>query len=106
MATDPNKEVLKEEPSSQVLAEMEATRARDEALEADAKTDDAVEKAHNESDAATEAAVAAGDGAAIGVDGKTAVTFYNPAPKAERGEARNQRLADESKAQAEADAKS
>ena len=78
-------------PSEQVKAEMEARDDAAKAAEEQAKVDDAVDEAHNEKTAADEGAAAQGDNAALGVDGKTAVSFYNPAPKA----VRNRDLTDE-----------
>ena len=51
------------------------------AAEEGAKTDEKLAKAHNDQTAGDEALV---QDAAVGVDGKNAVSFYNPAPKAVR----------------------
>lgn len=72
-----------EEMSEQVKAELEgAETAAEEAKAADEAAKKADEAAKGDKSVA-EMAVEAG--AEVGEDGKTAVTFYNPAPKARRG---------------------
>jgi hypothetical protein len=93
MATKSNGTVAggNDEASEQVKAEFAGREDEAKAAEAAAETDEKVQKAHDEGTAAEEGAAAQGEDVALGVDGKTAVTFYNPAPKA----VRNRDLGDE-----------
>lgn len=94
--TDSKKEAAKtapaaDEPSSQFVAEMEGNaKAAEETAKVD-ETAEAVEEAHNEGDAAAEAA-AADEDFIKGVDGVNPVSFYNPHPRQFRDDVDARRL--------------
>jgi hypothetical protein len=79
MATKNNVAGGNDELSAQQEAQLAGAAEDAKAAEDQAATDKKVEEAHNDGTVADEALA---QGALLGADGKTAVSFYNPAPKA------------------------